>query len=145
MSALGEWDEPDDYPDLEVNAAASGEAAERKLMYANLGEFVQDYLAIAYARDIDSRQRYWCPEWWRHTEALARLDAIWRAWEHLRHDPATGMSTWWRDHADHHMPALLGEDGPFRRCAPDRGHGARHTGRLPSSQPPAEFWATSHG
>ena len=23
------------------------------------------------------------------------------------------MSTWWRDHADHHMRILLSPDGPF--------------------------------
>ncbi|WP_216666160.1 DUF4913 domain-containing protein [Actinomyces faecalis] len=26
-----------------------------------------------------------------------------RSWEHPRQDPATGMSVWLRDHADHHM------------------------------------------
>ena len=42
-----------------------------------------------------------------------RLEALWRAWEHLRLDPATGMSVWWRDHADHHMRVLMADDGPF--------------------------------
>jgi len=47
------------------------------------------------------------------TKRLQRLEALWRAWEHLRQDPALGMSVWWRDHADPHMAALLDPDGPF--------------------------------
>ncbi|WP_221186477.1 DUF4913 domain-containing protein [Terracoccus luteus] len=43
---------------------------------------------------------------------------MWRAWEALRLDPATGMSVWWRDHADHHMTVLFSPEGPFAG-APD--------------------------
>ena len=56
-------------------------------------------------------------------EAVARLDALWRAWEHLRLDPATGMSVWFRDHADHHMTVLLSAAGPFQGC--DGQHSTR--------------------
>ena len=52
-------------------------------------------------------------EWWRNTEALLRLEALWRAWEHLRLDPATGMSDWLRDHADPQLAALMDREGPF--------------------------------
>lgn len=32
----------------------------------------------------------------------------------LRQDPTTGISVWFRDHADHHMAVLLDPDsGPF--------------------------------
>ncbi len=44
---------------------------------------------------------------------MIRLEALWRAWEHLRQDPSTGMSVWWRNHADHHMAVLMDPDGPF--------------------------------
>lgn len=33
--------------------------------------------------------------------------------EHLRLDPATGVSVWLRDHADH-LVVLMDPDGPFR-------------------------------
>lgn len=136
MSALGEWDD-----DLgEEPEAEPAERAEAGLMYPNLGAFVEDYLSIAYARDIDNRTTYWCPEWWRHPEALARLDALWRAWEHLRHDNALGPSLWWRDHADHHMPALLGAEGPFKRCILGRGHSSRDTSPLATVHPDPNFW-----
>ena len=74
---------------------------------------MREYLRNVYRRRIDSRHRCWAGEWWRYDEAVIRLEALWRAWEHLRQDPATGMSVWWRDHADHHMPALMAPDGPF--------------------------------
>ena len=78
-----------------------------------------------YRRPLGGQAVTWCPEWWRHAEAIARLDALWRAWEHLRLDPATGMSVWFRDHADHHMAVLLSADGPFKGCKPDKGHAER--------------------
>lgn len=84
---------------------------------------------------MPGRNRTWCPQWWRHPEAIIRLEALWRAWEHLRLEPATGMSVWLRDHADHHMTVLLDPDGPFKDCRPDKGHGARLE-PLPLDQPP---------
>jgi hypothetical protein len=35
-----------------------------------------------------------------------------RACEHRRLDGATGISVWWKDHADHHMSVLLDPRGP---------------------------------
>jgi hypothetical protein len=99
---------------------------ETELYFPNVLEFVREQLAPMYRRSLDGRSRAWCPQWWRHPEALARLDALWRAWEHLRQDAATGMSVWFRDHADHHMQVLFDADGPFKGCSPDKGH----TGRL---------------
>ena len=71
----------------------------------------------------------WCPQWWRHAEAVARLESLWRAWEHLRQDAATGLSVWFRDHADHHMTVLLDADGPFKGC--DGHHSERPLEPLP--------------
>jgi hypothetical protein len=56
----------------------------------------------------------WCASWWAHPEAVARLTALWRAWEALRLEPATGMSNWWTLHFDPHMRVVLdAERGPF--------------------------------
>jgi hypothetical protein len=90
--------------------------------YATVEDFVRELLAPMYRRALDGTDRSWCPEWWRHAEAISRLDALWRAWEHLRLDPDTGMSVWFRDHADHHMAVLLDSEGPFKRCS--KGHRA---------------------
>ena len=104
-------------------------------VFASVEEFVRDHLSLVYRRHVDGRNRTWCPQWWCHGEAVARLDALWRSWEFLRTDPDTGMSVWFRDHADHHMGVLLDPDGPFRGCSPDKGHGDR-LADLPLVDPP---------
>ena len=89
--------------------------------------FVRELLAPTYRRSLEGRHRTGCPQWWRHPEGITRLEALWRSWEHLRLDPATGISVWLRDHADHHMAMRFSLDGPFKGCSPDKGHGARLT------------------
>lgn len=44
---------------------------------------------------------------------MIRLEAMWRSWEQARLDPATGISTWLRDHADYHLSILMSPSGPF--------------------------------
>jgi len=121
--------------------AAAVEPAEQppELYYPDVVAFVSQHLIPMYRRPLGGQGVTWCPEWWRHAEAIARLDALWRAWEHLRLDAATGASVWFRDHADHHMPVLLSTDGPFKGCKPDR-HGER-LDPLPLSAPPPELFS----
>jgi hypothetical protein len=106
------------------------------LYYLTVEAFVREHLALTYRRQLEGRHRTWCPQWWRHPEAIIRLEALWRSWEHLRLDPALGMSVWLRDHADHHMGVLLDADGPFKGCGPDKGHSAR-VEPLPHEDAPA--------
>jgi len=96
-----------------------------QLYYPTLEVFVHDYLIGTYRRHIDGRNRNWCPQWWCHAEAIARLEAMWRSFEHLRMEPATGTSVWFINHADPHMAALLDPDGPFKYCTPENGHAPR--------------------
>jgi len=132
---LGEWDD-----ELE-GTTASGEPAEEEpdapeLFYPNVAEFVSGKLATSYRRQLNVQGGVtWCPQWWKHAEAISRLEALWRAWEFLRLDGTTGMSVWWRDHADHHMSILLSTDGPFKGCTPDDGHRAK-LAPLPCEEPP---------
>lgn len=94
---------------------AAEEADEEKppeLVYGSVDEFVREYLRHVYRR-ATSAHRVWSARWWEYDEAVIRLEALWRAWEHLRLDPSTGMSVWWRDHADHHMAVLMDPEGPF--------------------------------
>ncbi|MEU4315377.1 DUF4913 domain-containing protein [Nocardia sp. NPDC024068] len=96
---------------------------QQEMVYDNVGEFVQKYLISVYRRQVsDLSDTVWCPEWWKHPEAFARLDALWRAWEHYRQDGATGMSVWFLDHADKHMKVLLDPKGPFKYCSVRNGH-----------------------
>lgn len=98
------------------------EVSEPPLVYGSVDAFVADLLAPTYRRKVDGRSATWCLDWRAHPEAVVRLDALWRSWEHLRMDPALGMSAWLRDHLDYHLPILLSPDGPFRGCSPTRGH-----------------------
>lgn len=94
---------------------AEPETEEPGLYYGSVDEFVREHLRHVYRRKIsgDGRARVWAARWWQYDEAVIRLEALWRAWEHLRQDPTTGASVWWRDHADHHMGVLMDPDGPF--------------------------------
>jgi hypothetical protein len=133
---LGEWDD-----ELEDTAAPAEPADEEdsdapELFYPNVAEFVSGKLATSYRRQLNVQGGVtWCPQWWKHAEAISRLEALWRAWEFLRLDGTTGMSIWWRDHADHHMSVLLSTDGPFKGCTPDDGHRAK-LAPLPCEEPP---------
>lgn len=92
------------------------------LVYQSTEEFLHEHLLPLYNRIIDSRNGKWCRQWFLHPEAVSRVEALWRAWEHFRLDPATGMSVWWRDHADPHMAVLLSQKGPFHPCNNGRHH-----------------------
>lgn len=151
---LGNWDDPDAEPDFgedevtpgvvragSLEAAGEGEGQPEEPpapYYSNLGIFVSEYLFPLYRRDLDSPLNRWCEEWWKHEEAQIRLDALWRAWEHLRLDAGTGPSVWLRDHLDHHMTVLLAADGPFARCKADK-HEHELLEQLPSNPPPRLF------
>jgi hypothetical protein len=105
-------------------------------LYTSVEDWVTHHLLPTYRRQ--SGPRTWCSQWWRHPEALERLEALWRAWEALRLDTTTGMSVWWRDHADHHLPILLSPDGPFARCT-HRGH-QDLPDPLPTTPAPPDWW-----
>jgi hypothetical protein len=119
MPENDEWDAA-----LVTDADANGAAAKPKdeppePVYPNVEEWVTDFLAPSIRRPRNNSQ-CWCACWWAHAEALSRLEALWRAWEFLRLDGTTGMSVWWRDHADPHLGFLFDRDrSPFSNCRDD--------------------------
>ena len=124
---------------IAVNEQAGDPAAvaQPALYYGSVDEFVREYLRHVYRRRINGRERVWSARWWEHDEAVIRLEALWRAWEHLRQDPTTGMSVWWRDHADHHMAALMDPEGPFAAADVTAAMNQTKKGEpLPYEQPP---------
>jgi len=121
--------------DRGMGESSSAGARERELYYPTLELFVVDYLLKTYRRAVSSTNSAWCPEWWRHEEAIVRLEALWRSWEHLRRDAGLGTSVWLREHADHHMTVLLSANGPLKGCTPKQ-HSARPLPRLPSTPAP---------
>ncbi|MBH0780344.1 DUF4913 domain-containing protein [Nocardia bovistercoris] len=101
-----------------------------KLKYRNLELFVSQFLAQLYRREVvkEGSERYlrWCPMWWDHGEAVARLGALWRAFERMRQGDGVEMSVWWLHHAVPTMEQLMDPDkGPFQYCTPSDGHKRR--------------------
>nr|BFD94069.1 DUF4913 domain-containing protein [Kitasatospora sp. Xyl93] len=84
---------------------------------AGLANWVTHLLLPTYGREISST-RPWCARWYEHPEAVARLHALWLAWQQLTAAEAgrTGPSTWHRDHLDHALLQLRSPDGPFAAC-----------------------------
>lgn len=125
-------DDPADHPEETVEP----------LHFANLPEFFDAYLSKIYARNIagdaaDGITTFrWAAKWWEYAEAVSRIDAMWRAFEQLRCDTTFGASVWFREHADHHMPILLSNYGPFANV-PDTN---RPGDPLPHRAPPAELY-----
>lgn len=125
---IGEWaDQP---------APADPAAEAPALLYPTLDRWVLEWLSPTYRRQL-GHGRTWCPQWWRHPEAIVRLEALWRSWEHYRlpEHAALGMSLWWRDHADPHLAVLMDPDGPFTGCTVEEGHKPR-LGPLRCDHPP---------
>ena len=108
-----------------------------ELAFTSLDAFVREFLTQVVHRRLNRAVQLWCPEWWRHPEAVARLSVLWRAFEFLRQDPALGMSTWWLHHADPHLHALMHPQyGPFVACDPRDGHGSMQPTALPATPAP---------
>lgn len=81
-------------------------------------EWVEGVLVPGYLGEPTSDSR-WCHLWFEHPVAVARLHALWLAWQELT-DPATcgytGPSVWHRDHLDPCMRELRPSSGPFAGC-----------------------------
>ncbi|MGV4927599.1 DUF4913 domain-containing protein (plasmid) [Streptomyces sp. BHT-5-2] len=95
--------------------ALGGEAYAVEL--AALSDWVNYLFLPVYGREI-STTRPWCTQWHEHPEAVARLHALWLAWQQLTDTEAglSGPSTWHRDHLDQALVHLRAPDGPFAAC-----------------------------
>ena len=140
MNSLGEWGTSDvdvitdlgDAPEVVDDPAPN---APPPLYYGSVDEFVREVIVPVFGRDVGEKGRAelrWSARWWESSEAIMRLEALWRSWEHLRLDPATGMSVWLRDHLDHHLGALMSPIGPFAASTDT----ARAGDPLPYTAPP---------
>ncbi|WP_169846785.1 DUF4913 domain-containing protein [Rhodococcus marinonascens] len=95
-------------------------------------DFVEQYVCEVVNRKISPQPGHglaWDPRWWRHPEVVARLTALWWAFEDARvsADDPSAMSNWWIRHCDPHLKLLLdGETGPMSHATDDgtwHGHG----------------------
>lgn len=89
--------------------------------YGCVDVFVEEFVLAIWVHPIGGRSlARWCAQWWRHAEAITRLEALWEAYEVMRRAPAPSLSTWLRDHLDHHMRVVTDQDGPFWECTEDQ-------------------------
>ena len=67
-------------------------------IFPNAGEFVHSWLLQVMNRKVNSRDTFWCAQWWKHPEAVCRLTALWLSWEASREDRRVfrrgGVTTW---------------------------------------------------
>lgn len=117
-------------------SAEAGSEPEASLVFHSAEEWLTQWLLTVWTRPTGGPDTLWCPEWWRHPEAVVRVTAMWTAWEHLRLDPSTGASVWWRDHGDYHLRVLHASDGPFVGCSPRDGHTGRPVADLATAPAP---------
>ena len=106
-----------------------------ELYFGSTDEFVREFVCPVFRRNVGEagRAEYrWSARWWESAEAVIRLEAMWRSWEQARLDPATGISTWLRDHADYHLSILTSPTGPFAHSRDT----ANVTDPLPYEAPP---------
>ena len=103
--------------------------------FTELEDWLTEYFLPMFRRTLGGEYR-WCRQWWRHGEAISRLNALWHAWEVLRTKPGTGMGVWYREHLDHQLPVLLGARGPFYQCSEDT-HREPHE---PAADPAPDGW-----
>jgi cytochrome P450 len=107
-------------------------------VYPDVVAFVTECIAPSICRPTGRGRGKWCPEWWRHPEAVRRLTALWHAWERLRLEGGAAVSTWWLYHFDGHFRVLTDpEYGPFQSCSHEG-----HTDKLRPlvCEPPPPDW-----
>jgi hypothetical protein len=107
--------------------------------YPVLEDWVINYFLPMFRRTLGGEFR-WCAQWWRHGEAISRLNSLWHAWEVLRLKPGTGIATWYREYLDHQLPILLGTRGPFYQCS-ETAHREPHQATVTSA--PDDWWDAS--
>ena len=129
-----------DQPEQPLPAGQQPEA--RPPLYPNVETWVTGYFAPMFLHRVPGSQRVrWCARWWDHAEAIARLTVLWNTWEAARWEPSAKPG-WWLD-LDHHLPLLLGLDGPFRNCRQAEGTrpGKHEQEVVPAIGPaPASWW-----
>ncbi len=110
---------PDDEPAPDADGTKKQEQAHPPL-YPNVQTWVEHYFTRMFLHRVPDNPRVrWCPQWWQHAEAIARLTILWNTWEAARWQPSA-KPAWWLD-CDHHLPLLLGLDGPLRNCRTNQG------------------------
>jgi Domain of unknown function (DUF4913) len=121
---------------------ASGTAGVKAGQGVDMGilvPWVENNITTLIARKVPTTDGApkWCPCWWDHAEAIARLEAARQAWAALSGAGGTALVTYF-DYLDRVVLAPLTSDtGPFARCGPRHHTVERPLGHTP---PPPEVY-----
>lgn len=95
--------------------------AETALDLGRLDAWVTDWLLPTFPRRLGGTGGRWCAQWWRHPEAVIRLEALRTAFVELSRAGGTGVGGWLREHLDVQLAVLLSDAGPFAACSAKDG------------------------
>ncbi len=113
-------------------------------LFDSLEDWYQQVLAVTVQRRLEAAQEgtlTWCPHWWEHPEGIARLEALWRAWEVCRFLDGEAPARWWWQHHDPIFAVLSHPKlGPFADCKPDKHASGNVTQFLPIVDAPVGHW-----
>lgn len=137
---LSSVDDDQGYGDVDEDLDGAGRPVEDETtppLCEDVATWVELIYAPTFPRRLNSSVR-WCPQWWRHAEAIVRLTALWRSWEAARaSEEAAAMADWLRGYLDPLNPVLLSPDGPFAACTPSRHSDSEP---LPLQTPPVDWF-----
>ncbi len=103
-----------------VPASGGGEVP---FLFPSAGDFAQQWLLGHVERRASTTggsEPAWCRTWWRHPEAVLRVEVLWRSFEAARTDPFNGMATWVLNSLDPQVAMLTSARGPLARCTIER-------------------------
>jgi hypothetical protein len=115
-------------------------------VYSCVEDWFINLLAPTIERRLDAAGAgtlTWCPQWWQHAEAIARLEALWRAWEVCRDADGEAPSRWFWQHCDPMLAVLMdAKAGPLCDCKPAEHRKYNNATGLPFEPAPVGYWGS---
>lgn len=105
---------------LDLAALGLDESTDPQPVYRDVEHWVTEWLSPIIRRRLAGTSTTWCAQYYEHQEALARLAALWAAWETTHLQGGESPSMWWVHHFDPQWARLSATDGPFSACKADR-------------------------
>ncbi|MFI9311130.1 DUF4913 domain-containing protein [Streptomyces triculaminicus] len=131
-------DEAGSAPGPAAAGSGAGEQEAPKPVYTDLETWLRKHLAQVIRRRFGGSLT-WCSQWYRHAEAVSRLNAMWQEWEKAVVEGT--MSNWWLYHCDPQLAVLMSKDaGPFMACKPGEH---RQLDPLPLAESDPLLWLSS--
>lgn len=122
---------------LAEQAAHAHDTQQPPIDIEQLARWVRNNVTELVERRVKSDHApHWCPQWWRHPEAVLKFEGLRRAWAELVPQEGLGLINY-VSYLDQTIGTLTADAGPFHTgmCSPKTGHGEVKT--LGGDPPPA--------